>query len=917
MKNFRKILALVLAVVMTVSTFTVAFAAEEKTSGEKLKALGLIAGNEAGDLMENGTITRAEAAQIVVKVMNWDVEPATAYTFADATWAKAQAATLVKKGITAGVGNNKFGGTVKMDALQVYAWIYAALTGDTASAWANPSLLSAILSADQVAAVIATKGTPAKRSDIFTGMVTILTTEIAGTTQLDKLIEAGVVTEEAAVAAGLKEAPVTENVITSVELINYKEAKVTFSKEASDDKAAYKFAGVAVTNVTLSADKKEATVVLATALTAQAKVTFNYEKDTYKFEKKDLSIIDATLPVVVDVKTTDKGKLTVTFSEAIDPASVISVKVDNGMLYASVSAVSADFRTVVATVSSATDGKEYKLEISGAKDFAGYTMAPKTIEAYKYEAVKAPITVTVKEADSKKVVLSLSAATVKALNVANFTYILNQVPTSATLSADKKEVTLDFTGYNAPEGTWTLTIKKADEMFEDSWGNKSAADITLSFTVVIDKTAPTVGIKEVKQADGKLVVVYNEAVVTTGASTYANYEIQGADGKVISNAFVTGTAITNKDAKEFTLAINKDAFASENCTLVVKKDVIADASGNKVAETKITFATKYMRLLDATVKAVKAADATKTSKIYVTYTNSMLATTTDAAKWAVSAGEIKSVSFDEGSTKVVVITLKEDTAIAGLVVTTTAINDVDGNSLKGAKLSVTFAALTASDVIASTTTMTAAALDAQTVELVVTGRVTEGIATTAFLVDFVGDTATKTATAAAVKNVEVKDINDVTCTVITIALPELYKVNAEALNTSKQVRIEATGLVLSSGVKLEAMVKTVADKIAPTVTGDLKATVASKTATVAFTETVLDAKGLLATELVVKYDGKVLVAGNDYTVAVGANLTITLTIDKVEKDKEVTVSLVKSSNYAKDAAGNALAAFEKTIKVVD
>ncbi|MDF2820521.1 MAG: putative S-layer protein/N-acetylmuramoyl-L-alanine amidase [Clostridiales bacterium] len=914
-KNFRKVLALVLAVAMSVSTFTVAFAAE-KTDGEALKVLGLIKGNESGDLMESSTITRAEASQIVSVVMGWDLEAASSYTFSDDTWAKAQAATLVKNKITNGIGNNKFGGTQKMDQLQVYAWIYAALTGDTASAWANPQLLSAILPADKVAEVIEAKGTNAKRSEVFGGMVTILTTEgTDGTTQLDKLIEAGKVTEEAALASGLvEEVVVTENVVVSAELLNYKEVKFVFTNEASDDAAKYTINGVAATAVKVSEDKKEAIVEIATKVAPQAKATVAFVNGEYKFEKTDLTIIDATLPTVANIQTTNKGELTVTFSEAIE--TLPAVKVDNGMLYASVAKLNS--RQVKVTINSAVDGQSYKLEVSGAVDFAGYTMAPKTFESYKYEAVKTPVTVSVKEANTSEVVLELSAATVKLqadVLAANFTHILNKAVNAATVSADGKLITLDLSNYAAPEGTWTLKVANADTMFVDSWGNKAAKDITLTFTVTIDKVVPTVEIKSLDQANNKLVVKFSETVLN--ATNYANYDIQDKDGKSVTGALATGTAITVVD-NEYTLSIDKTKFVSEGYTLVVNK-AITDKAGNALAEgVKLPFAAKYMNTLIASVKAIQTT-AGKTNKLYITFSNNMPSSTVDASKWVLSVGgvsqEITSIVFDEGSTKTIVVTTKAEFTNANVSLETTAFTDVDGNKLAGATLSAVVVNNAAVTFETSVPTIIAKATATQTVQVTVNGKVTTGISTDAFKFTV----ATETATAAVITNVDVKEEGGVVTTVFTVAVPEQMKFDSNGENTKGAVTLEVAGLKLNNGVALDtASSIAIADGIASTVTA-ITATAATHSATLAVNEALVsDAtkNALFATELVVTLDGKVLVAGNEYTVLVsGSAITVSLVDTTTDiTGKDLTVKLASSSKYIKDANQNALNAFELTAK---
>ncbi|MDF2819960.1 MAG: outer cell wall protein precursor [Clostridiales bacterium] len=946
-RRIRKFIGLVLCLSIVLSTFTLSAAAAESsmTSGKILKALGLVEGNQSGDLMENETITRAEAAQIVCKIMNWPLVTVSSYTYDDWTWAKQQAATLAKYKISNGIGNNKFGGDVKMDLLQVYSWIYAAITGDSASAFANPDLLLKILPKEQVSIVkfAHANGINAKRSEIFDGMKTILTSEQTdGKTQLDKLITAGVVQESVALSLGLKTDPTTEeptepeiptgeNLITSVELINYKEVKVVFSVAASSEITYYKFNNVNAKVVTLSSDKKEAIVMLATTLKPQEEVTFNYVNGSYKYEKKLSNYIDSVLPRVVEIKTTNKGQLTLVFSEAIDPTSNIILKVNNGMYYAAVDKISANGREVIVMFQSAVDGQSYTIAIDGAKDYAGYKMAPQSFVDYKYQAIKVPVTVKIKEASSNLIILTLSSPTVITQSEINgliykFRHVSLQPVVDAILQEGGKEIKLvlaDGTrGYPAPGGNWNLVITDANKIFVDSWGNTSQADITLPFTVVIDKVTPTVLMKYYSQVEEKITLQFSEAVI--GADSYSNYEIIGADGKVIYNAFKKLTPIVAKDNKEFTLAIDKEAFISENCTLVIKKGTIKDNSYNTINEdVRFLINTKYMRLLTATAKAVRSkSDASKTNKIYVTYSNDMLTDVTVLSNWRVSSGEISSITFNGTSRKEIVITLKADITIAGIRLETSAVKDVSDNTLGSAWLSYTFPILTNADIVGNTTKISAIATDTQSVQVIVEGRVTAGYQASAFEIGYIGSTI-KTVTAGLITNIETKIIDEKICTVIYLGIPEQFKLSAQGYNSNKQVELTIKGLVLNDDVTVADTTVVISDGISPSVIDVVSKSSLASSVVFSLTEIIDNPlNSYLSTELVVTYAGKLLMAGIDYEAAIVRDqLIISLKtktnggqiIDLVAKNSEVSISLSGTSKYIKDSAGNALKPFAKTI----
>ena len=82
----KRVLSLVLALVLVLGMIPT-FAAE-MTGGEELKALGLLSGNETGDLMEDQTLERQEFAKIIAQ-LNGALDEAAAYvtpgTYADST----------------------------------------------------------------------------------------------------------------------------------------------------------------------------------------------------------------------------------------------------------------------------------------------------------------------------------------------------------------------------------------------------------------------------------------------------------------------------------------------------------------------------------------------------------------------------------------------------------------------------------------------------------------------------------------------------------------------------------------------------------------------------------------------------------------------------------------------------------------
>ncbi len=131
MRTLKKSLCLVLAVVMMFSLCAIGASAAETSFTDDdeitynqavqiLSELGVITGYEDGSFQPEGTLTRAEACAIIVRLLN--MENATGVsTFTDTQghWAENYIAYCVGAGIVAGYGDGTFGPD---DTLTGYAW---------------------------------------------------------------------------------------------------------------------------------------------------------------------------------------------------------------------------------------------------------------------------------------------------------------------------------------------------------------------------------------------------------------------------------------------------------------------------------------------------------------------------------------------------------------------------------------------------------------------------------------------------------------------------------------------------------------------------------------------------------------------------------------------------------------------------
>ena len=128
MRNLKKVLALVLALVMAMSLVTIANASDFTDSDDityeeavdVMTAIGVLDGLDTGAFNPTGTLTREQAAKIICTMMlgdNADKLGSTSSSFTDVLvtrWSSPYIEYCVSSGIIAGVGNNQFNPTGKL-----------------------------------------------------------------------------------------------------------------------------------------------------------------------------------------------------------------------------------------------------------------------------------------------------------------------------------------------------------------------------------------------------------------------------------------------------------------------------------------------------------------------------------------------------------------------------------------------------------------------------------------------------------------------------------------------------------------------------------------------------------------------------------------------------------------------------------
>jgi len=253
----KKSLSLLVAIAMVFSMFAaVASAATASEAGAKLQQLGVIQGDQNGNLMENATWKRQDLAVLLSRLLGVEeeaAEVAKSHTFKDVpagfydgylSWAKAE-------GYMEGHSATQFGFSETLTNQQFYAVVLRSLGVDTTGDnYANTMALA-------VEAGIVAEGTnataDAKRGETYVAVVAALDTVVEGTNQTlgEKL---GLVVNEKATG------------IASASATGAKQLTVNFNGVIDTEKAKLEVkrnnATVSGTTVKFADDKKSATIAL-------------------------------------------------------------------------------------------------------------------------------------------------------------------------------------------------------------------------------------------------------------------------------------------------------------------------------------------------------------------------------------------------------------------------------------------------------------------------------------------------------------------------------------------------------------------------------------------------------------------------------------------------------------------------------
>jgi hypothetical protein len=244
MKNLKKLLAVVVTVALMATFMVPAFAA---TSDQDIaKDLGMLKGGDAGfdSAYWAGEPDRVETTLMYLRLLG-EGDAAEAYTKTDKNFADAEDHVWGKKVLAyvyankerlgiIGVGDDKFDPNAKMDAKSYYKIMLQALGFEQDKDFAWSEVLD--FAAKQGLTKIASKDAITK-NDIATATVEALKAEVKGgeKTLIEKLVADGVITKQAAIAAGLIE----DALVAQAKAVGAKKVEVSFNKAVDTAKAVF------------------------------------------------------------------------------------------------------------------------------------------------------------------------------------------------------------------------------------------------------------------------------------------------------------------------------------------------------------------------------------------------------------------------------------------------------------------------------------------------------------------------------------------------------------------------------------------------------------------------------------------------------------------------------------------------------
>jgi hypothetical protein len=595
MKNFKKVLSLTLALVMILSTMTVAFAAEVKNAdkAEVLHDLDLFHGvsvTEFVPALEDGA-TREQAAKLIVDAMGWEVDMAATSSFADVSdWAQPYVAVIEAEGVTIGIGGNLFGGQNPITGLEFVTWALRALGYDQTASYADQATVAA------EAGITAGADVAVLRDDVVGTIYEMLTVapKDGTVTLIEALVAADPSLEAVAVAAGLIEAtPDVAEIkkVTAPSLIQVIIELTAPIEDAGDDED-YEWVDDGDTTAVIDGDTdvelSDDGMTITLTLTEPAEQQDEVEMDIIGVLDEDVTVdvefFDITIPEVTGAEVVGNDTIKVYFSEPMFANDGLTDKdnyevedADGDELYVSNVTAVDDNRAALVEIYADLEG-DVEITIEKVEDYQGYTCVSTTIPVQVDIDDEDPVVVGHKDEDQNSITLIFDddIEFVGTLDLEDI-YHTNSSNYIEDAVIDGNELELTFAeDEEMPIGTTYIYIEK--EVVNDLWDNENAKIVYVA-DITVDETAPqVVGDVEVEEQD-IFEIEFDEDIVID-ADTDFEITLLDEDGDEIN----TNESV-NDDGDTLIVDATKDLYG--NFTVILED--VEDEAGNKTGRISLDF----------------------------------------------------------------------------------------------------------------------------------------------------------------------------------------------------------------------------------------------------------------------------------------------------------------------------------------
>lgn len=623
----KKTLAIILALALVFSSFTFAFAEEVvvlPADAAAVTGLGMLVGAGNGVTLDYLKIapTRIQAAIMVLRLKGLEAT-AKAFVgtdnFADAntaTWATPIMAYLKANPTLGWIGDGtNFNPNGPMDAKSYYKVML-----ETLGYKQNTNEVIGEFTFDKTFEFAATVGLTKNAAvlsftvnDLATATIEALKANVKGTekTLTASLVDAKVITEAQAVAAGVYSPVPVVLAVDSVTTDNLKQLTVKFNKEikAAGDEGNYELTADDDSEILLDEDSdfalqadNKTVVITLTADAAQQEVVELTVKDIEAVDGSKLTetvvenieLFDKTIPAALKAEVVGIDVIKVTFSEPMDALETNEddFEVDGGeIIIEKVELVNNNTEANVYLFSELEDGK-LEVEVgTGATDYAGYSAPRKSFDLIVVEDTTAPVVVGFEDADLTSVTLIFNEdIKVKDGDIANFYHTNDSNVADAgdgeddlageiSLTAvDGNKLTLKFVGSELPEGKAYIYIVK--DAISDLWNNENAK-VSYAVDVTVDVLKPTVTSLEGGDTEEELVITFSETMDEDTAEEVENYTILDKDGKEVEDVIVSA------DIDDDVVTITFDDEMSGDYSIVIEG--LDDKAGNTIVKVTKTF----------------------------------------------------------------------------------------------------------------------------------------------------------------------------------------------------------------------------------------------------------------------------------------------------------------------------------------